>query len=115
MFHLFLSDYSKQDSATTSAHSKHMLQLLQHRNILRITRRNKWENIYLFAYQSRCAIAFYLLSMLSHAHDIIIDLGVGSPVYGKYFVGGLNVNEKRYLSMLMKTLFINVNYNFITS
>ena len=38
VFYSFFSDDSKQDTATTDAHSKHMLQLSQHRNKLHKTR-----------------------------------------------------------------------------
>ena len=42
LFHSFLSDANKKDAAITAAHSKHMLQLLQQRNIPHTTRRSIW-------------------------------------------------------------------------
>ena len=42
--------------------------------------------------------------MLAHAYNIIIDHGVGSPVYVREVVGGFNATDKRFLSMLMKTV-----------
>ena len=46
----------------------------------------------------------YLLSMLAHEYNIIIDHVVGSPSNGKYFVDGLNEIDKNYPSMLMGKL-----------
>ena len=51
-----------------------------------------------------CATAIYLLSMLAHAYNIIIDYGVVSIGYGIEFVDCFNANEKRLISMLMTTL-----------
>ena len=34
MFHYFLSDYSKQDAATTSAHRKHIIEFLKQLSIM---------------------------------------------------------------------------------
>ena len=33
LFHSFLSDYRKQDAATTNAHSKHLIPLIKEKNI----------------------------------------------------------------------------------
>ena len=41
--------------------------------------------------------------MLSPAYKIVINRGVGSPGNGKYVVDGLNVTDKRFVSMLMAT------------
>ena len=48
--------------------------------------------------------AIYLLSMLAHAYNIIIDRGVGAPGHVREFVDGLNYTEKWFLSMLMKNV-----------
>ena len=45
----------------------------------------------------------YLLSMLSHAYNIVIDHVVGAPGHGNYFVDGLNATNN-FLKMLMKTV-----------
>ena len=42
--------------------------------------------------------------MLSHSYNIVIYRGVGSPVNGKDVVDGLNVTDKRFLSMLTTTV-----------
>ena len=42
--------------------------------------------------------------MLSHAYNIVIDRDVGSPGHGKYVVDCLNATNKRFISMLMKTV-----------
>ena len=46
------------------------------------------------AEQYICATALYLLSMLAHAYNIIIDRGVVAPGHGREFVHGLNNTEK---------------------
>ena len=35
-----------------------------------------------------CATELYLLSMLYHVYNILIDCGVGEPGHGKYFIRG---------------------------
>ena len=51
---------------------------------------NIWENNNGCADQYRCATALYLLSILAHAYNTIIDRGVGEPGHGmtlmKYFL-----------------------------
>ena len=48
-----------------------------------------WGNIDGCIYQYRCAIALYLLPILVHAYDIIIDCCVGAPEHGKDVVYGI--------------------------
>ena len=63
-----------------------------------------WENTDGCAEQYCCVTVLYLLSMLAHAYNIIIDSGVGAPGNFREVVDGLNDTEKRFLSMLMTTL-----------
>ena len=56
-----------------------------------------WENTCGCSDKYRCATLLYLLSMLSHAYNIVIDGGVGSPIHRKYAVDGLNANDKEVL------------------
>ena len=58
-------------------------------------------NIYGYAVQYRCTTELYLLSILSHDYDIIIDRGVGSPIRGQYIGGNINATYKRFIPMLM--------------
>ena len=53
------------------------------------------------------ATVLYLLSMLSHTYNIIIDCGVGETGHGKYVVYGLNATDKIFLSVLTETVQIN--------
>ena len=39
--------------------------------------------------------------MLSHSYNILIDIGVESPVHEKYFVDGFNATDKRFLSVFI--------------
>ena len=43
-FNSFLSDDSKQDAATTTAHSKRLISLLKKKQVLTTSLRTKWEN-----------------------------------------------------------------------
>ena len=43
-----------------------------------------------------CSNALYLLSMLAHAYNIIIDCVVRSPGHGSEFVDGLNANKNSF-------------------
>ena len=54
-------------------------------------------NTYGCAEQYLCATAPYLLSILAHAYNTIIDCGVGAPVHGRY----VNATNKRFLSVLI--------------
>ena len=63
-----------------------------------------WVNMDGCAEQIICATGLYLLSMLAHAYNIIIDCGVGAPGHVREVVYGLNDNYKRLISMLMKTV-----------
>ena len=63
-----------------------------------------WYNIDGCSKQYICAAVLYLLSILSHAYNILIDIGVGAPGHGKYLVYGLKATDKRFIAMLMKTV-----------
>ena len=60
-----------------------------------------WENMDGCAEQYRCITALYVLSMLEHAYNIIIDCVVGPPVHGREVVDVFNDTEKCLFSMLM--------------
>ena len=60
-----------------------------------------WGNIDGCEDQYRCATQLYLLSILEHAYNIIIDCGIIAPGYGREVVDGLNDTDKLLLSMLM--------------
>ena len=44
VFHSFLSDDSKQDAATTTAHSKRLISLLKNKQVLTTSLSTIWEN-----------------------------------------------------------------------
>ena len=46
----------------------------------------------------------YLLSILSHTYNIIIDHGVGELGYGRKAVDGFDDTEKRLVSILMESV-----------
>ena len=71
--------------------------------ILHTTISTIWDNRDECGEQYICTTVLYLLSVLSHAHGILIDSGVGSYGYEKYVLDGLNATYKRYLSMLITT------------
>ena len=61
---LFLSDDSKQDSATTTTHSKRLIELFK-KNVLTSTLRTIWGENDGCADQYICASALYLISVMS--------------------------------------------------
>ena len=63
-----------------------------------------WENTDGCAEQYCSTTALYLLSMLAHTYNIIIDSGVGALGHIIKVVGGLNANYIQFLSMLMKNV-----------
>ena len=73
VFHSFLSDDSKQDAATTTAHSKLLISLLKNKEVLTTSLSTIWKNTYGCAEQYRCASALYLMSVMSQFYSIIID------------------------------------------
>ena len=65
---------------------------------------NIWENTDGFTEKYICATALFLLSILSHVYNILIDRGGVAPGHGKYIVYGLKANHKMFLSTVMKTV-----------
>ena len=57
VFHSFLSDNSKHDAATTNAHRKRLISLLNNKNVLTTSLSIIWENTNGCAEQYRCASA----------------------------------------------------------
>ena len=92
-----LSDDSKQDTATTTAHRKRLISLLKNKQLLTTSLSTIWENTDGFAEQYRCASALYLMSVMSQTYSIIIDQGISAPGHGKEVVDGLNAVDKRYI------------------
>ena len=97
MFNYFLSNDSKQYAATTTAHSKYLIELLKERKLLTSTLSTIWVNTDGCAELYRCASALYLMSFLYQCHSIIIDRGISEPGYGKEVVDGLNEIDKCYI------------------
>ena len=101
VFHYFLLDDSKQDSATTTAHIKILIELLKKQKLMKSTLSTIWENTDGCAEQYICASSIYLMSFLSQSHSIIIDRGISAPGNGKELVDGPNSVDKRYMYQLM--------------
>ena len=70
-----------------------MLQLLQQWNVLHTNSITILYNTDRCAEQYICATVLYLLPMLSHEHDIIVDRVVGSPGHVKDVVDVINATE----------------------
>ena len=104
MFNYLLYDDRKQDTATTAAHSKRIIELFQKWTLLFDCIIKIWENTDGCTDQYCCATALYLLSMLAHAYNIIIDCGVGAPVNDREVVDGLNYTYKQLFSMVKTTV-----------
>ena len=70
---LFFSDDRKQDSATTNAHRKRLIELLKIKKVLTSELITIWENTDGCGEQYRCALELYLMSVLSQCYSVIID------------------------------------------
>ena len=99
-----LSDDSKKDAATTTAHRNLLIELFKNKNKLMSELSTIWENTDRFAEQYRCATALYLVSVLSQRHSIIFYWGIIAPGHGKEVVDGLNAIDKRYMYQLLSTV-----------
>ena len=99
----FLYD-SKNDATTTDEYSKRIIELLKTRTLLFSYMSNTWKNSDGFEEQYFYATVLYVLSILAHAYNIIIDSGCGSLRHRREVVDGLNDTDKMFLSMLMTTL-----------
>ena len=69
----FLSDNSKQDAATTTAHSKRLIALLKDKKVLTSSLSKIWENNDGCDRQYRCAPAVYLMSVMPQCYSVTID------------------------------------------
>ena len=83
VFHSFLSDDSKQDAASTTAHSKRLISFLKDKNLLTIPLSTIWTNTGDCAEQYICASSLYLISVMSQCYSITIDRGISAPGHGK--------------------------------
>ena len=83
VFHSFLSDDSKHDAATTTAHSKRLISLLKTKQVLTTSLSTIWETTDGCAEKYRCASALYLMSVMSQTYSIIIDRCINAPGHGK--------------------------------
>ena len=104
VFYPFLSGDSKQDYATTTAHSKRLISLLKDKKILTTSLSTIWENTDGCAKQYICASVLYLMSFVSKCYSIIIDQGISAPGHVKEVVGGVNDVDKPYIYQLMSTV-----------
>ena len=105
MFYYFLSENSKQDSATTTAYRKCFISLLKYKKVLTTSLSTIWENTDGFSKQYRCASALYLMSVMSQCYSIIIYWGISAPGHGKEVVDVLNTSNKHYIYINWFTLF----------
>ena len=80
------------------------MEMFQNRTVLFAKMSTIWENTDGCADQYICTTDIYVLSMLAHSYNIIIDHVVGATVHGRESVGGFNATNKRLLSMLIITL-----------
>ena len=100
-FIIFMSDDSKQDTATTTAHSKHFIEILKHQKLLTSTLIKIWENTDSCAEQYICASTLYLMSVLSQCFSVIIYRGISATGHGKEVVNGIN--------SIYKAIYISIN------
>ena len=70
---------------------------MQNRTLLFSEMINIWEKTDGCADKYCCTTALYLLLILAHAYNIIIDRSVGAPVHGIEVVDNFNSTHKRFL------------------
>ena len=97
----FLSEDSKNDSDTTTTHSKLLLSFINNKKVLTTSLSTIWENTDGCDEQYRCASALYLMSVMSQTYFIIIERDISAPGHGKEVVDGLNTVDKSYIYQLM--------------
>ena len=68
VFHYFLSDDSKQNAASTTAHRKKIDFIAQRQKVMTTSLSTIWENTDRCAEQYRCASALYLMSVISQTY-----------------------------------------------
>ena len=72
VFNSFLSDDSKQDTSTTTSHSKQLISLPKNKKVLTTSLSTIWENTDGRAEKYICASVLYLISVVSQCYSIII-------------------------------------------
>ena len=95
VFYSFLSENSKQDAATTTAHSKRLISLFKKKQVLTTSLSTIWENTDGCDEQYRCASALCLMSVMSQTYSIVIYHGISALGHGKEVVDGLNSVDNR--------------------
>ena len=103
MFHSFFYDI-RQDSSTTTAHSKRLIELLKEQKVLASSLSTLLGNTYGCVEQYICASALYLMSVMSQCYSVMIDRGISAPENVKEVVDGLNTHYKRYIFQLMSNI-----------
>ena len=99
-FSLFFFNDSKQDSATTTSNSKHLIELLNEKYI-DVSIKSNVGNTDGCADQYICTSALCLMSVISQCYWVIISIIISAPGHGKEVVCGLNSIDKRYIYQLM--------------
>ena len=56
-----------------------------------------WEYTNGCAKQYMCALAIYLITVLSSSYGVIMDHAINAPGHGNNVVDGLNATDKHYL------------------
>ena len=85
-----MSYHIKQYAYKAAAHSKQTIEVLKRRKCLGDVISTIQENKDVRADHYRCALALYLLSILSQSFNIIIDRGIIAPGHSREAVDDLN-------------------------
>jgi hypothetical protein len=96
-FHSHFSDFSKQDAASTYAHTDKLVTVLFESGRMK-RGGTMFESTDGCTKQYRCGTACFLLSLLAVTRQIIIDRAIGAPGHGKDIVDGLNATDKQFLA-----------------
>ena len=75
----------------------HLLKYIFYSGILVCAMSKVWKDANGCAKQYRCALAIFLITVLSSSYSIIMDIENNAPGHLKNVVDGLNETNKRYL------------------
>ena len=83
VFHSFLSDDIKQDSATTNARSKSLIALINEKKVLTTYLSKIRGKNYGCSEHYICPSVLYLMSVMPQCYSVIIYQGISAPDHGK--------------------------------
>ena len=95
--HSYISDDNEQYVCDSHAHMVNLLEIFLGSGKLVSGMSTIWEDTDVCTKQYMCALAIYLMTVLSYSYGIIMDHAINAPGHGNNVVDGLNAMDKIYL------------------